>query len=79
MNRKKKLIQKLKKREKRANAKLSSKTKPKYISKADRTELAAEPRSLESKKEQPENKSPAIESPIPEPPIKESLIKGKQT
>lgn len=43
MNRRKKEIQILKARVKKANAKLSSKTKPKYISKAEREKLAAEP------------------------------------
>jgi hypothetical protein len=39
MNRRKKGIQILKSRIKKANAKLSSHTKPKYISKADRANL----------------------------------------
>jgi hypothetical protein len=39
MNRRKKGIQILKAQAKRANAKLASKTKPKYISKAERAKL----------------------------------------
>ena len=42
MNRRKKGNQKLKLRAKKANAKLVPKSKPKYISKADRAKLAAE-------------------------------------
>ena len=43
MNRRKKGNQILKARAKKANAKLSSKSKPKYISKADRETEATEP------------------------------------
>lgn len=43
MNRRKKGNQILKARAKKANAKLAPQTKPKYISKADRAKLAAEP------------------------------------
>lgn len=43
MNRRKKGIQILKARAKKANAKLSTKSKPKYISKVDRAKLAEEP------------------------------------
>jgi hypothetical protein len=43
MNRRKKGNQILKARAKKANAKLSSKNKPKYISKADRDDLPSEP------------------------------------
>ena len=43
MNRRKKGIQILKARMKKANAKLSSQTKPKYISKADRAKLDTMP------------------------------------
>jgi len=39
MNRRKKGIQILKAQAKRANAKLASKTKPKYLSKAERAKL----------------------------------------
>ncbi|EAW31166.1 hypothetical protein GP2143_03558 [marine gamma proteobacterium HTCC2143] len=42
MNRRKKGNQTLKARAKKANAKLSPHTKPKYISKIDREKLAAE-------------------------------------
>lgn len=42
MNRRKKGIQILKARAKKANAKLAPRNKPKYISKADRAKLAAE-------------------------------------
>ncbi|WP_407333512.1 DUF2986 domain-containing protein [Enterovibrio sp. 27052020O] len=42
MNRKKKIIQTLKKREKKKNAKLHTSNKPKYVSKADREKLASE-------------------------------------
>ncbi|MFO6422546.1 DUF2986 domain-containing protein [Motilimonas sp. KMU-193] len=40
MNRKKKINQELKKRQKRANAKLQHSNKPKYISKAERAKAA---------------------------------------
>jgi hypothetical protein len=43
MNRRKKSNQILKSRAKKANAKLSSKSKPKYISKADRETTPTEP------------------------------------
>ncbi len=43
MNRRKKGNQTLKARAKKTNAKLSPQSKPKYISKADRAKLAAEP------------------------------------
>ncbi|TMO55834.1 DUF2986 domain-containing protein [Pseudoalteromonas aurantia] len=36
MNRKKKIYEKLKKKDKRANAKLHKSNKPRYVSKADR-------------------------------------------
>jgi hypothetical protein len=39
MNRKKKIYEKLKKKDKRANAKLHKSNKPRYISKADRAKL----------------------------------------
>lgn len=42
MNRKKKINQELKKRQKQANAKLHHSNKPKYISKAEREKLALE-------------------------------------
>ena len=42
MNRRKKGIQILKARAKKANAKLSSSNKPKYISKAERAKIAAQ-------------------------------------
>ncbi|HCE51223.1 MAG TPA: DUF2986 domain-containing protein, partial [Shewanella baltica] len=42
MNRKKKINQTLKSKAKKANAKLQSSNKPKYIAKADRESLAAE-------------------------------------
>jgi hypothetical protein len=43
MNRRKKISQLLKAHAKKASAKLAPKSKSKYISKADRLELAAEP------------------------------------
>ena len=42
MNRKKKINQILKKKVKKANAKLNPKSKPRYISKAERAEQAPE-------------------------------------
>lgn len=42
MNRRKKSIQIVKSRIKKAKAKLTTRTKPKYISKADRAKLAEE-------------------------------------
>ncbi|MDU9391838.1 DUF2986 domain-containing protein [Pseudomonas sp. zfem002] len=46
MNRRKKINQLLKAHAKKASAKLAPKSKPKYISKADRAKLAAEAASL---------------------------------
>lgn len=43
MNRRKKINQLLKANAKKASAKLAPKSKPQYISKADRLKLAAEP------------------------------------
>ncbi|MCY1415093.1 hypothetical protein D3C76_323090 [compost metagenome] len=43
MNRRKKIKQLLQANAKKASAKLAPKSKPKYISKADRLKLAAEP------------------------------------
>ncbi|WP_102363262.1 DUF2986 domain-containing protein [Vibrio cyclitrophicus] len=42
MNRKKKINQILKKKQKQANSKLHSSNKPRYISKADRAKMEAE-------------------------------------
>jgi len=42
MNRKKKINETLKKRQKKANAKLQKSNKPRYISKAERERLAQE-------------------------------------
>lgn len=42
MNRKKKINETLKKKQKKANAKLHTSNKPKYISKAERKKLALE-------------------------------------
>ncbi|MGF1768339.1 DUF2986 domain-containing protein [Enterovibrio makurazakiensis] len=47
MNRKKKIIQTLKKREKKQKAKLHTSNKPKYVSKADREKLALEAQAVE--------------------------------
>lgn len=47
MNRRKKTNQKLRARKKKANAKLAPKTKPKYISKADRAKLPLEPNQVQ--------------------------------
>ena len=42
MNRRKKIYEKLKKKDKKANEKLHKNNKPKYISKAERAKLEAE-------------------------------------
>ncbi|GEK11964.1 DUF2986 domain-containing protein [Pseudoalteromonas sp. McH1-7] len=42
MNRKKKIYETLKKKDKRANAKLHKSNKPRYISKAEREKIAAQ-------------------------------------
>ncbi|AXQ99744.1 DUF2986 domain-containing protein [Pseudoalteromonas piscicida] len=42
MNRKKKIYETLKKKDKRANAKLQKSNKPRYISKAEREKIAAQ-------------------------------------
>jgi len=42
MNRKKKINETLKKKQKKANAKLHTSNKPRYISKADRAKIALE-------------------------------------
>jgi len=46
MNRKKKINETLKKRQKKANAKLQKSNKPRYISKAERERLAQEEQEL---------------------------------
>lgn len=51
MNRKKKVISTLKKKAKKANAKLSPSTKPRYISKAEREKLEQEKLELETLKQ----------------------------
>ncbi len=51
MNRKKKINETLKKRAKKANAKLQKSNKPKYISKAERAKIAE----AATEKETPEN------------------------
>ena len=51
MNRRKKLNQVSKARIKKANAKLSSQSKPKYISKADRAKLATDSSQDDGKEE----------------------------
>ncbi|MDP7593900.1 MAG: DUF2986 domain-containing protein [Litorilituus sp.] len=47
MNRKKKINETLKKKQKKANAKLHKSNKPRYISKAERANIAQEPSSEE--------------------------------
>lgn len=42
MNRRKKIYEKLKKKDKKANEKLNKSNKPKYISKAERARMQAE-------------------------------------
>ena len=56
MNRRKKIVTKFQKKDKRANAKLHKSNKPAYISKADREELeqqAAQLTQIEQNQEQP--------------------------
>lgn len=53
--RKKKIIKKLQKKDKKANAKIHKSNKPAYISKAEREKLAEQANSDEQSK-QPENK-----------------------
>ncbi|MCE2594832.1 DUF2986 domain-containing protein [Motilimonas cestriensis] len=48
MNRKKKINQELKKRQKQANAKVHHSNKPKYISKAEREKMALEQQQLQT-------------------------------
>ena len=55
MNRRKKIIKKLQKKDKKANAKIHKSNKPDYISKAEREKLAEQANSDEQSK-QPENK-----------------------
>ena len=55
MNRRKKIIKKLQKKDKKANAKIHKSNKPAYISKAEREKLAEQANSDEQSK-QPENK-----------------------
>ncbi|WP_281543642.1 DUF2986 domain-containing protein [Grimontia sp. SpTr1] len=52
MNRKKKVIQTLKKKDKKQKAKLNKSNKPRYISKAEREKLAAEEVQTESTENQ---------------------------
>ncbi|WP_152088083.1 DUF2986 domain-containing protein [Pseudoalteromonas sp. A25] len=48
MNRKKKIYETLKKKDKRANAKLHKSNKPRYISKAERAAMLAQQQTEES-------------------------------
>jgi len=52
MNRKKKMNNILKKKVKKANSKLHTSNKPKYVSKAERAKLAEEDSSQEQEQEQ---------------------------
>ncbi|WP_047048273.1 DUF2986 domain-containing protein [Vibrio mexicanus] len=59
MNRKKKINEILKKKQKKANAKLHKSNKPKYISKAERAKLEAEQaEAVQAETEQTETASP---------------------
>ncbi|WP_435249490.1 DUF2986 domain-containing protein [Vibrio sp. nBUS_14] len=51
MNRKKKINQILKKRQKQANSKLHGSNKPRYISKADRAKMEAEEQAKAAQKQ----------------------------
>lgn len=51
MNRKKKINETLKKKQKKANAKLHKSNKPKYISKAERAKMASEATEIEQGKD----------------------------
>ncbi|MCG7539253.1 MULTISPECIES: DUF2986 domain-containing protein [Pseudoalteromonas] len=55
MNRKKKIYETLKKKDKRANAKLHKSNKPRYISKAEREKIAAQQNSEELNSENNEH------------------------
>lgn len=58
MNRRKKIIKKLQKKDKKANAKMHKSNKPAYISKAEREKLAEQKSSEQESNEQklePEN------------------------
>ncbi|MEQ3639817.1 MAG: DUF2986 domain-containing protein [Alteromonas sp.] len=52
MNRRKKIIKKLQKKDKKANAKLHKSSKPVYVSKAEREKLAEQADSAQFSKEQ---------------------------
>ncbi|MEQ2353711.1 DUF2986 domain-containing protein [Pseudoalteromonas piscicida] len=55
MNRKKKIYETLKKKDKRANAKLHKSNKPRYISKAEREKIAVQQNSEELNSENNEH------------------------
>ena len=57
MNRRKKINQLLKAHAKKASAKLAPKSKPKYISKADRAKLAAEAESAAEQSSEAQNEA----------------------
>jgi len=52
LNRRKKIIKKLQKKDKKANAKLHKSSKPVYVSKAEREKLAEQTESVQRDKEQ---------------------------
>lgn len=62
MNRRKKSIQIVKARIKKANAKLATKNKPKYISKADREKIALESANSDSNPELALTEPPTTQS-----------------
>lgn len=55
LNRRKKIITKFQKKDKRANAKLHKSSKPAYVSKAEREKLALEAEKIADDVEQHEN------------------------
>lgn len=61
MNRRKKIIKKLQKKDKKANAKLHKSSKPVYVSKAEREKLAEQADSVRSSKEQSTAEQPITE------------------
>ncbi|NMH66190.1 DUF2986 domain-containing protein [Shewanella sp. SHSM-M6] len=68
MNRKKKINDTLKSKAKKANAKLHSSNKPKYISKAERAKLELDAGVAEAGVEAPLPDSESESEPVPAPP-----------
>lgn len=78
MNRRKKIIKKLQKKDKKANAKLHKSSKPVYVSKAEREKLAERADSDRSSNEQSDTEPSIAGQSITEPSITEQADCGQR-